>query len=100
MDTAAIIGIVGIVSGICGIVFGFITYSRNKKTDDSASGRQDGILFTEVGYIKAGIDDMKKDLREFRSELQMLHDKYARLDESVKSAHRRIDKLEKYHQPK
>lgn len=94
-----VFGIVGIFTGVGGLIFGFITYSRNKKTDDSAEGRQDGILFTEIGYIKAGIDDMKKDIREFRTDLQKLHDKYARLDESVKHAHERIDKLEKYHTP-
>jgi predicted nucleic acid-binding Zn-ribbon protein len=94
-----VFGTISAVVGIGGLVFGFVAYSRNKKTDDNAEGQKGGIMLTEIGYIKAGIDDMKRDIREFRGEIQTLNDKYARLDESVKTAHRRIDKLEKYHTP-
>ena len=94
-----VFSIISAVVGVGGLIFGFITYTRNKKTDDATAGKQDGMILTEIGYIKAGIDDVKRDNRELRGDLQNLHDGYARLDESVKSAHRRIDKLEKYHQP-
>ena len=94
-----IFGIIGVVVGLGGLIFGFITYSRNKKTDDTAEGKQGGIMLTEIGYIKAGIDDVKRDTREFRVEIQNLHDRIVRNEESCKQAHKRIDGLEKYHQP-
>ena len=94
-----IFGTISAVVGIGGLIFGFTTYSRNKKTDDNAEGKQGGIMLTEIGYIKAGIDDVKRDTREFRAEIQELHDKIIRTEESCKQAHKRIDGLEKYHQP-
>lgn len=94
-----IFGTIGAVVGIGGLIFGFTTYSRNQKKDDTSEGKQDGIMLTEIGYIKAGIDDVKKDTREFRTEIQNLHDRIIRSEESCKQAHKRIDKLEKYHQP-
>lgn len=97
--TEVIFGIVGAVVGVGGLVFGAITASRNKKLDDASEGKQGGIMLTEIGYIKAGIDDVKKDTREFRAEMQNLHDRIVRSEESCKRAHYRIDKLEKYHQP-
>ncbi len=92
-------GIVGAVSGISGLIFGLVTLFRNKKSDDASEGKQDGILLTQIGYMQAGIDDIKKDNREFREDVQKLHDQVVRTEESAKQAHRRIDKLEKYHTP-
>lgn len=94
-----VFGIIGAVVGIGGLIFGLITASRNKKIDDTSEGKQGGIMLTEIGYIKAGIDDVKRDTREFRVEIQNLHDKIVRTEESCKQAHKRIDGLEKYHQP-
>ena len=94
-----IFGIISAVGCILGMVFGLVALLRNKKSDDAKEGKEGGIVLTELGYIKAGVDDLKRDNREMRVEMQSLHDKVTRLDESCKHAHRRIDKLEKYHQP-
>lgn len=85
--------------GIGGLVFGIISAVRNKKTDDTKEAKEDGIILTELGYIKSGVDDIKHKQEE--------QDKYnidtvrhlTVVEESVKQAHKRIDKLEKYHTP-
>lgn len=52
--------IVEIIVGIAGFVFGGVTFFRNKKSDDAAGGKKDGIVLTELGYIKSGVDDIKR----------------------------------------
>ena len=94
-----IFGIVGMCVGIAGAVFGAVNVSRNKQTDDKREGKEDGIVLTEIGYIKAGVDDLKHDNRDIRAEVQNIHDKVTQTAESCKQAHKRLDKLEKYHQP-
>lgn len=94
-----VFGIIGAVVGVVGMIFGFVSMLRNKKSDDKSEGKEDGIILTELGYIKAGVDDMKRDTREFRNEMQELHDRVVRNEESCKQAHKRIDGLQKYHQP-
>lgn len=94
-----VFGIIGAVVGIIGSVFGLVTLFRNKKADDKDEGEKSGVLYTEVGYIKAGIDDLKRDNRELRTDMQELHDRVIRNEESCKQAHKRIDTLSKYHQP-
>ncbi len=91
--------ILTVLFGFAGFIFGIVTLFRNKKSDDKTEGHQDGVLFTEIGYIKAGIDDVKRDTRDFRNEIKDLRDHITRTEESCKQAHKRIDKLEKYHQP-
>ena len=97
--TELVFGIVGVVVGVVGTVFGAINASRNKQTDDKREGREDGIVLTEIGYVKAGIDDLKQANRDMRNEVQSIHDIATKTAESCKQAHKRIDKLEKYHQP-
>lgn len=85
--------------GIGGLVFGIITAVRNKKTDDTTEAKEDGIILTELGYIKSGVDDIKQKQREQdKQNLDFIRHLTA-VEESAKQAHKRIDKLEKYHTP-
>lgn len=86
--------------GIGGLVFGIISAVRNKKTDDTKEAKEDGIVLTELGYIKSGIDDIKH--KQFEQDKQNLNfvKELTVVEESTKQAHKRIDKLEKYHSPK
>ena len=85
--------------GIGGLVFGIISAVRNKKTDDTKEAKEDGIVLTELGYIKSGIDDIKH--KQFEQDKQNLNfvKELTVVEESTKQAHKRIDKLEKYHTP-
>ena len=58
-------------------------------------------LEMQLEYIKQGVDDIKSELREVKcdaktqeNKLNDLIEKIARLDDSLKSAHKRIDELE------
>lgn len=91
--------ILGIVFGVSGLIFGIITAVRNKKTDDKKDGKDDGIILTELGYIKSGIDDIKhKQEEQEKRNLDFVRHLTA-VEESVKQAHKRIDKLEQFHIP-
>ena len=35
-------------------------YKRNHRVDSENEGRESGTLLTEIGYIKAGVDDIKR----------------------------------------
>lgn len=94
-----VFGIIGAVVGVAGFVFGLVTLLRNKQADDKKEGKEDGMVYSDLGYIKAGIDDLKRDGREMRSEVQSLHDKVTRTEESCKQAHKRIDELASFHKP-
>lgn len=87
------------IFGIGGLVFGIISAVRNKKTDDTKEAKEDGIVLTELGYIKSGIDDIKhKQEGQEKQNLEFVRELTA-VEESAKQAHKRIDKLEKYHTP-
>ena len=88
------------IFGIGGLIFGIITATRNKKTDVSKEAKEDGIVLTELGYIKKGIDGIEQRLEKQENQYIDVVRHLTAVEESTKQAHKRIDKLEKYHTPK
>ena len=76
-----------------------VVASRNKKKDDKSDGKEDGVILTELGYIKSGIDDIKHKQEELDKKNFDFVKHLTVVEESAKQAHKRIDKLEKYHTP-
>ena len=85
--------------GFAGLLFGILTALRNKKTDDKSEAKEDGIILTELGYIKSGVDDIKHKQAELEKQNLSFVRHLTAVEESAKQAHKRIDKLEKYHIP-
>lgn len=86
--------IIGIVGTLSGIVFAVIAYKRNNKTDNESKGKESGMMMTEIGYIKSGVDDIKrKQERQEEHHIEVIS-RLTTVEESAKSAHHRIDGLE------
>jgi hypothetical protein len=84
---------VAIVGGIAGIVFGLVTLFRNKKQDDTQQGRESGTVLSDLGYIKAGVDEIKSEQKEQRKTNIEFITRLTAVEESTKQAHKRIDEL-------
>ena len=94
-----IFGISGMVVGLIGVICSIVAVSRNRSAEVKNEGKEDGVVLTELGYIKAGVDDLKRDNRDIRGDLKNLDERITRNEESTKQAHKRIDALSKYHEP-
>lgn len=87
--------IIGIVVGIAGAVFGCVSFFRNKRGDDEAEGKKDGIVLTELGYIKSGVDDLKRKQEKWDEQHIEVIARLTAVEASAKQAHKRLDGLEK-----
>lgn len=85
--------IIGIVCGVGGFVISYLTSQRKKAKDDQEKGAKIGTIQSDLGYIKAGIDDMKRDNREMTKQLTDLSIRVTRVEESTASAHKRLDEI-------
>lgn len=95
-----IFGIITAVVGLCSLIISFVALSRNKKSDDRTEGKESGVLFTELGYIKKGIEGIEQRLEKQEAQYVSVIAQLTSVDASVKQAHKRIDALEKYHTPR
>lgn len=89
-------GIVAAISFGCtvlGALIGYLGFLRTKKKDDQSEGESRGVMASDLGYIKAGVDDLKKETRETRTDVRGLSERITRCEESCKQAHHRIDEI-------
>ncbi|MBU5438274.1 hypothetical protein KQI42_09655 [Tissierella sp. MSJ-40] len=93
-DISIMASILGILGTACAIIFGYIAFSRNKKQDDNKEGKQNGTILTEIGYIKSGVDDIKR--KQEKQDLQHIEviSRLSCVEASAKQAHKRIDRIE------
>ena len=93
-DVAILTTVIGAVGGLCAIAFGYATYKRNRKADDSKDGKETGTLFTEIGYIKSGIDDIKRKQEKQDERYTQMVERLSAVEASTKQAHKRIDRID------
>lgn len=88
---------VGILCSVTGIIlsliFSVLTHRRNTKNDSENAGEGRGVLQSDVGYIKAGIDDLKRENRAVNLKIDNISERVTRVEESCKQAHKRIDEI-------
>lgn len=93
MTIEQVVAVLSFLFGLAGVIFGLITALRNKKTDDAAEGKQTGVVLTELGYIKSGVDRMERKQDELDKKYTELAVRIAEEESSAKQAHKRIDGL-------
>lgn len=89
-----IVGIIGAICTVAGVALSFIALSNNRKKDNMEEGQGKGSVHSDIGYIKAGIDDIKTEQRELRKESVETLQRLSKVEGSAASAHKRIDRIE------
>ena len=87
--------LISIVTALIGAFVGYAGFLRTRKKDQTDEGTVRGAMASDIGYIKAGVDDLKRESRETRQEVAGLTERVTRCEESCKQAHKRIDELHK-----
>ena len=87
MENTTFAYVVGLIATVCAIIFGYSNYRRGQKNESE----NEGSLKSDIGYIKAGIDDLKKQQEKSDERYVNLVCKVAEVESSAKQAHKRID---------
>lgn len=90
-----ILSIISVLGTLSSITFAYLAFKRNNKTDDKNEGKSQGVLISDVGYIKSSIDRMERSLEKVEERSIELSNRLVEVEQSVKSAHKRIDDLAK-----
>lgn len=89
-----IVAAIGVISTICAIIFGYAAFNRNNKTDTEDEAKRDATVLTEIGYIKSGVDDIKRKQDKQDEQYMKMAERVTAVEASAKQAHKRIDRIE------
>ncbi len=95
MSWEILTALVGVASGLCAILFG----ARSNRRASDRQTREDALSLARIeGKLDSavrGIEDMRVEVRGHGAQISDLNTRMARCEESLKSAHKRIDSMEK-----
>ena len=91
MTVTVIAALCSILFGALGFLIAYFTFLHGRKKDAMDDGQNKGAIASDIGYIKAGVDDLKREGRETRALVSELTQRVTRCEESCKQAHHRID---------
>jgi peptidoglycan hydrolase CwlO-like protein len=87
--------IISLVLAFCALLFTALSFRRTQNQDTTASATERATMNANIQYIRQSIDEIKLDNRTIKTDLDELKTKVATIDASAKSAHKRIDDMQK-----
>lgn len=88
-----IISIVGLVASMSSIVFAFLAFRRSDKSDQRKEGINEGTILSDIGYIKACVDRVEKNMSDVDKRYRDIIERLAKVEESLEDSKKRIDEL-------
>lgn len=85
---------IGFLISILLAVIAVLNYKKNFGSAVKSEGSESGQLVSDVGYLKSGIDDIKRVQEKQADNYVTLICEVGKQGESIKSAHHRIDTIE------
>ena len=86
--------LISILSVGFAVFTGLASYQRAKKADAKTDASALTTVIVKLDGIGADVTEIKADLRNIRSDVQDLHERVVLVEQSAKSLHKRVDKME------
>lgn len=77
-----------------GAIVAILTLRRSASKDDEEDGNTKGTILTEIGYIKSGVDDIKRKQEKQDDQYLDLRQRVTKVEASATQAHKRLDSIE------
>ena len=75
-------------SSIC---FAYLAFRRNQSHDTKKDGKAEGVLISDIGYIKSSIDRMEGKLDKVETNYQDLLSRIVRVEEAQSSLEKQLE---------
>ena len=95
MSYEMIVSLVGLLASISGISFSYVALRRTSKNDFKHEGKTEGVMFSDIGYIKACIDRVEKNLNTVDERYLHLSERLTKVEESLILVNRLMNLKEK-----
>ncbi|GIO39086.1 hypothetical protein J41TS12_39470 [Paenibacillus antibioticophila] len=86
--------VVSVLAALSGMALGWMGRTRSIRQDAAQDAGTVATLQNNVEYIRRGVDDIRLDQRAQGQMIAALTERVTRLEESYKSLHKRLDRME------
>ena len=75
------------------IIFSYLAFKRSNKHEDKSEGKNEGVMFSDIGYIKACVDRVEKNLNKVEERDRSIAERLAKVEEAVANVTKRVDEM-------
>lgn len=93
MKTEIIVTMVGLCASISSIVFALLAFKRSEKQEHRVEGKSEGLILSDIGYIKACVDRVEKNLNTVDERYRNIVERLAKVEENLINTQKRVDEL-------
>ena len=86
-----VVGVIGLIGTISSVSFAYLAFRRNRTTDTKKKKKTEGVLISDIGYIKSSIDRMEGKLDKVETNYQDLLSRLVRVEEAQSSLEKRLE---------
>jgi hypothetical protein len=72
-----------------------MAFKRSREEDTKSDGKNEGVMFSDIGYIKACVDRVEKNLTMVDERYRNIAERLAKVEESVANVIKRVDEIYK-----
>lgn len=92
MDTTtSVLAFISVLGTFSSILFAVLAFRRNDRGDQKQVGKSEGVLISDVGYIKSTLDRIEKSLDKLEEGYSSLEGRIIKLESETKNMSLKID---------
>lgn len=93
MEINLITAVFGAIGTFIGFIITIATFARNRDKDVRSGAAEQAIINTKLDTINGGVESLRVDFKVEQKERAVLSERVTRVEESARSAHKRIDEM-------
>ena len=96
MSLELTVSLVTLVGACFSIVFSFLALKRNEKNDIKKEGKNEGLILSDIGYIKACVERVEKKIEKTDEKYKETIERLSKVEESLLNVTKRVDEIYSY----
>ena len=95
MEVTGIASVIGLCASLSSIVFAFLAFKRSEKQEYKKEGKNEGLILSDIGYIKACVDRVEKGFVKMDERYSLVLERLSKAEESLENVVKRVDEIYK-----
>lgn len=95
MNFEVVFSLVSLMASLSSIAFAYLAFKRSERQDQRKDAKNEGLILSDIGYIKACVDRVEKNLNKVDERDRNIAERLAKVEESVVNVTKRVDEIYK-----
>lgn len=83
MNFEVVFSLVSLMASLSSITFAYLAFKRSERQDQRKDAKNEGLILSDIGYIKACVDRVEKNLTSVDERYRNLVERLAKVEERL-----------------